>query len=88
MANGVLGTYIATFTTTNIVSNANASFAHGLGAAPDIVIVRNLNSATIATESNKRAHYSADATNITLYATGLPTGTMQCTAIVAHSIIS
>ena len=87
MANGLLGTYIATFSTTDIASSVNTTFVHSLGAAPDIVIVQKLSAATIATEVSQAPHFSADATNITLYAAGLPTGICRCTAIVAHSII-
>lgn len=88
MANGLLGTYIATFSTTNIVSNSSLTFVHSLGAAPDIVIVQKLVNTTIATEVSAAPNYSADATNVTLSAPGLACGVCRCTAIVAHSIIS
>ncbi len=88
MANGLLGTYIATFSTTDIASNTSGSFAHDLGAAPDFVIIHKIEAATYATEVSAAPVHSADATNVSFYAVGVPTGDFRCTAIVAHSIIS
>ncbi len=88
MANGLLGTYIATFSTADIQSETFATFPHSLGAAPDIVIIQGLAAATVATEVNEQPNYSADATNISIYPTGTDVGVLRCSAIVAHSIIS
>jgi hypothetical protein len=88
MANGLLGTYIATFSTTDIQSETFATFAHGLGSAPDIVIVEMLASTSVATETNTPPSYSADATNISLHPRGTDVDICRCVAIVAHSIIS
>ncbi len=88
MANGLLGTYIATFSTTDIAAAALGSFAHALPAAPDIVIIQKVGAVTFATEASMAPCYSADATNVSFHPQGLPTGVFEATAIVAHSVIS
>ncbi len=87
MANGLLGTYIATFSTSDIASDGTTTFAHDLGGIPDFVIIHKIETTTFATENSQAPDYTADATNVTFVAAGLPTGDFRAAAVVAHSII-
>lgn len=83
----LLGSFIDNRTSASLASNASASFAHGLPAAPDFVIIQAIGSATIASGSGNLPRYSADATNVSIFGTGLATDSFRITSIVAHSVI-
>ncbi|HDK42877.1 MAG TPA: hypothetical protein ENG87_05840 [Candidatus Pacearchaeota archaeon] len=82
----LLGSFIDSRTLAAIAAAGSSSYAHGLPAAPDIVIV-NENTTTNSTTNIKLA-YKSDATNISIYNHGAGvTATLDAKAIVAHSII-
>ena len=82
----LLGTYIDSRTLAALTTGASTSYAHSLGAAPDIIIV-NENATTNSTTAIKLA-WTADATNVTVYNHGQnATSTLNAVAIRAHSII-
>lgn len=84
----LLGSYIDSRTVASIASNGSASFAHGLPAAPDIVIIHGTSSASGASNAAMALpRYAADATNVSLFGTGLDGGPLKVTCIVAHSVI-
>lgn len=83
----LLGAYIDQRTLAAIAAEGSFSYAHGLPAAPDFVIVHG--SAT--TTSNVSAYFINalfDATNVTIQNSGEGgTPTLNATAVVAHSVI-
>jgi hypothetical protein len=82
----LLGSYIDSRTLAAIASGGSSSYAHGLGAAPDIVIIHE-NTTTNSTTNIKLA-WKADATNVSVYNHGAGTSaTLNAIAIRAHSII-
>lgn len=83
----LLGKFIDQRTIASIATNGSASFAHGLPSAPDFVIVFGQTTATLA--SGGLPSWSADATNVSLFATGAQAtpANLQIDAVVAHSII-
>ena len=84
----LLNTFIDSRTIGGLASNGTATFAHGLPAAPDFVIIQGIVTATGASNAAMALpRYSADATNVTLYATGLAGSDLRVVSIVAHSII-
>lgn len=82
----LLGSFIDNRTIASIASNASSSFAHGLPAAPDFVIVQMTGTATVAA-TVAQPSYNSDATNVSLFATGIATQPVRVTSVVAHSII-
>lgn len=83
----LLGRFIEQRTSVGIASNGSASFAHGLPAAPDFVILAGFTSATVASGASALPSWQADATNVSLFGTGVGGNSMSITTIVAHSII-
>lgn len=84
----LLGSFIDVRTLAPIASNGSASFAHGLPAAPDFVIIHGTSNATGASNAAMALpRYAADATNVSLFGTGLDGGPLKVVSIVAHSVI-
>lgn len=83
----LLGKFIDQRTIAGIASSSSASFAHGLPAAPDFVIIAGFTSATVASGAAGLPSWAADATNVSLFATGIGGNTFAITSVVAHSII-
>lgn len=83
----LLGSFIDVRTVAAIASNGSASFAHGLPAAPDFVIITAFTSATVASGASALPSYSQDATNISLWGTGVGGNIFRITSVVAHSIV-
>lgn len=82
----LLGSFIDSRTIASFASNASASFAHGLPAAPDFVIPLGLGAATTA--SGVMPLYTADATNVSLFGSGSQSAPLlRVISVVAHSII-
>ena len=84
---GLLGTYIFVTTMASIASNASTSFAHTLPAAPDFVIINGTNTATTASGTGHMPTYNSDATNVSIFATGVANPPLRVVAVVAHSVI-
>lgn len=82
----LLGRYIDQRTIASFASNASASFAHGLPATPDFVVLAGSGAATTA--SGVAPLWTADATNVSLFGSGSQSSpALSVTSIVAHSII-
>lgn len=82
----LLGSYIDVRTIASFASNASASFAHGLPAAPDFVIPVGLGAATTA--SGVPPLVTADATNVSLFGTATNSSpAITVVSVVAHSVI-
>lgn len=82
----LLGRYIDVVTIGSFASNASASFAHGLPAVPDFVMIQGIQAATTA--SGVLPNYSANATNVSLFGSGTQSSPdLRVTSVVAHSII-
>lgn len=82
----LLGNYINTHTIASFASNASASFAHGLPAAPDFLIIAGVGAATTA--SGVVPLWTADATNVSLFGTATNSSPLiRVHSVVAHSII-
>lgn len=82
----LLGAFIDSRTIASFASNASASFAHGLPAAPDFVLALGLGAATTA--SGVAPLFTADATNVSLFGSaGNSAPLMRLISVVAHSII-
>lgn len=83
----LLGTLIDARTIASIASNGSASFAHGLPATPDFVFISGFTSATVASGASALPSYSADATNVSLWGTGVNGNITKVLSMVAHSIV-
>lgn len=84
----LLGSFIDSRTLASIESNGSTSFAHGLPAAPDFVIIQGVSSASgVSSNAMALPRYAADATNVSLFGVGLAAGPTRVTAVVAHSVI-
>jgi len=82
----LLGSFIDSRTIASFASNASASFAHGLPAAPDFLIVAGIGAATTA--SGVAPLWTADATNVSLFGSGGQSAPLsRVVSVVAHSII-
>lgn len=82
----LLGAYIDVRTIASFASNTSASFAHGLPAAPDFVIIQGIQAATTA--SGVVPNYTANATNVSLFGSGSQSSPdLRVVSVVAHSII-
>jgi len=82
----LLGSYIDSRTIASFASNASASFAHGLPAAPDFLIVAGVGAATTA--SGVAPLWTADATNVSLFGSaGQSSPLLKVVSVVAHSVI-
>lgn len=82
----LLGSFIDVRTIASFASNASASFAHGLPAAPDFVLVNGVGAAT--TNSGVIPLNTADATNVSLFGAGSQSSPLtRVVSVVAHSII-
>lgn len=83
----LLGTFIDSRTLAGLTSGGTSSFAHGLPAAPDFVIVQFI--ASLATSNTVSMITAAtDATNVTLQNAGNVTSpSLRAISVVAHSII-
>ena len=82
----LLGSYIDVRTLASIASNASASFAHGLPASPDFVLIELTGTATVAATITPYLH-NFDATNVSLFATGIAMQPCRVVSAVAHSVI-
>jgi hypothetical protein len=82
----LLNSFIDVRTLASLASNGSVSFAHGLPAAPDFVIVEQTGTGTVAATVGG-VLVNKDATNVTLFAQGLATQPLRVTSVVAHSII-
>ena len=78
----LLGSFIDVRTIASLASNGSVSFAHGLPAAPDFVIVQ-------ATESSEPGDWASvfDATNVTISAKEAACPIGRVMSIVAHSVV-
>ena len=83
----LLGKFIDHRTIAAIASNGSASFAHALPAAPDFIIIAGFTSATVASGASALPSWVADATNVSLFGTGVGGNIIAVTSVVAHSII-
>jgi hypothetical protein len=85
----LLGSFIDSRTIASLSSGASASFAHGLPAAPDFIVVNALGNATVASGAAlAMPRVSTDATNVSLFQTGIDnSAVLRVIAIVAHSIV-
>jgi len=82
----LLGSFIDVRTIASFASNASASFAHGLPAAPDFIIIAGDGAAT--TSAGILPLATANATNVSLFASGSQSAPqLKVTSVVAHSII-
>ena len=82
----VLGSFIDVRTIASFASNASASFAHGLPAAPDFIIMAGVGAASTASGVMPLA--TSDATNVSLFGSGSQSSPLiRVTSVVAHSII-
>jgi hypothetical protein len=81
----LLGSFIDSRTIASFASNASASFAHGLPAAPDYVLALPFGGATTA--AGAAPLFTADATNVSLFAAGIAAPLLRVVSTVAHSII-
>lgn len=82
----LLGSFIDSRTIASFASNASASFAHGLPAAPDFLIVAGIGAAT--TNSGVAPLWTADATNVSLFGSATNSSPLlRVISVVAHSII-
>lgn len=83
----LLGAYIDERTHAAINSNASATFAHGLPAAPDLVIIRETTSSA-SSVSHINPVPIFDATNVSIFQSGERNSTaLEVTSIMFHSII-
>lgn len=82
----LLGSFIDVRTIASFASNASASFAHGLPAAPDFIILAGDGAATLAAAAGLPLA-TANATNVSLFASGQAISQLKVTSVVAHSII-
>lgn len=84
----LLGSFIDVRTIASIDSNASASFAHGLPAAPDFVIIMGTSNASgVSSNAMALPRYAVDATNVSMFGVGLAAGPTRVLSLVAHSII-
>lgn len=87
----LLGTYIDVRTIATIATQGSATFAHGLGAAPDFVFAQYEASATNSSASIPQLAVAHDATNVTVFNVGQVAGAansrIRVLSIVAHSVI-
>lgn len=85
----LLGSYIDVRTIASIQTGATATFAHGLPASPDFVIV--VPSVTTASSASHMGIPSAvwDATNVTIAGNfgQVATSSLRVISVVAHSVI-
>ena len=82
----LLGSFIDVRTIASFASAASASFAHGLPAAPDFIIIAGAGAASTAAGILPLA--TSDATNVSLFASGSQSSPLiKVTSVVAHSII-
>lgn len=81
----LLGSFIDSRTIASFASNGSASFAHGLPAAPDFLIIAGNQAAT--TSLGIIPTWTADATNVSLFGSAQQTPVLKVISVVAHSII-
>jgi hypothetical protein len=82
-----MSTYTFKATGTALASNSNATYAHGLGAVPDTVIVNQIVSGAGATNLSALMAYR-DSANVTVYNGGTTISpNFEVIAIKFHSII-
>lgn len=82
----LLGSYIDSRTLAALASGGSSSYAHGLPAAPDLVVVQE-NTTTDSTSNIKLVPVS-DATNVTVWNHGqIDTATLRAVAIRFHSVV-
>lgn len=82
----LLGSYIDSRTLAALTTGQSRSYAHGLPAAPDLVVIHE-NTTTNSTTNIKLVPVS-DATNVTVWNHGQGTSaTLNAVAIYFHSIV-
>lgn len=82
----LLGSFIDVRTLASIASNGTTAFAHGLPSAPDFVLIEQTGTASVAATVGN-VLFNSDATNVSLFATGLASQPLKTVSVVAHSII-
>jgi hypothetical protein len=82
----LLGSFIDTRTITSALSTVINTFAHGLPATPDFIIIQGIG-AVAATVAQALPTWVANATNVTLAGGGTVSPNIHVTSVVAHSII-
>ena len=83
---GLLGSYVDSRTVASFASNASASFAHGLPAAPDLLIIAGVGAATTA--SGVVPLWTADATNVSLFGSATNSVPLiKVVSMVLHSLV-
>ena len=85
----LLGTFIDSRTIASIATNGTSTFAHGLPASPDFVIVTPNVTAASSTSHVGQLTPVWDATNVTIGPSQgqVGTGVLKVVSVVAHSII-
>lgn len=82
----LLGSFVDSRTNAAIAAAGSTSFAHGLPAAPDLVIVHE--NATTNTTSGIKLCWSSDATNVSISNHGKnATATLKAVSTVFHSLV-
>lgn len=81
----LLGSFIDSRTLAGLTTADNITYAHGLPAAPDLVVVQE--NTTTNNTSNLKFGIKSDATNVSITNYGEGTSaTLKAVAIVFHSI--
>lgn len=82
----LLGTFIDSRTLAGLTTADTATYAHGLPAAPDCVIIQE--NTTTNNTSNLKFAIQSDATNVSVWNYGEGTSAdLRAVAIVFHSIL-
>jgi hypothetical protein len=82
----LLSTYIDSRTNAAIAAAGSTSFAHGLPAAPDLVVVHE--NATTNTTSGIKLAWASDGTNVSISNHGKnASATLKVVSIYFHSIV-
>lgn len=81
----LLGSFVDSRTIAAIAAAGSASYAHGLPAAPDLVVVHE--TSTSNTTSGDKLAWKSDATNVSVYNHGkMASEELRCVAIYFHSM--
>ena len=82
----LLGAYVDTRTIAAIAAAGSSSFAHGLPATPDLILVQE-NTTAASNVSAIKPYAIADATNVSVFNHGEgTTQALKVTSMVIHSI--
>ena len=84
----LLGSFIDSRTIVSLASNASTTFAHGLPAAPDFVLLQPTGAATTSASATSLVPRSdSDATSVSLFGGGLGSPALRIISVVAHSVV-